>query len=265
MANPILKLFAGLNANVYRMSGGRIMGKMGASEICVVRMRGANSGKWRDVPLMHVPNGNGVILVASLGGAPKHPVWYYNLVAHPDIEVQVKQSTLKLRARLASPEEKAAVVAALRRRLSAVRGVSEADHARHPGLHLRPEVRSRRAEDQPGAARRRMLSLSIALLMAGYAVAADEPKGAVARTATGASRVAGRRCRDDPWSEHHRPARSGPTRVAVRLWVHTAEAGGGADALDGQPHRATTSSAWSSPNRSRNRGSSASSSKTRAT
>jgi deazaflavin-dependent oxidoreductase (nitroreductase family) len=109
MANPILKLFARLNAAVYRFSGGRLMGKMGASEICVVRMQGARSGKWRDVPLMYVPNGDGVILVASLGGAPNNPVWYHNLVAHPDIEVQVKESTRKLRSRLASPAEKAAV------------------------------------------------------------------------------------------------------------------------------------------------------------
>jgi len=109
MANPILKLFAALNASVYRMTGGRIMGKMGASDICVVRMQGARSGRWRDVPLMYVPNGDGVILVASLGGAPKNPMWYYNLVAHPDIEVQVKENTLRLRARLASSEEKAQV------------------------------------------------------------------------------------------------------------------------------------------------------------
>jgi len=109
MANPILKAFAKLNAAVYRMSGGRVMGKMGASDICVVRMQGARSNTWRDVPLMYVPNGAGVILVASLGGAPKNPVWYYNLVAHPDIEVQVKAATLKLRARLASATEKAAV------------------------------------------------------------------------------------------------------------------------------------------------------------
>ena len=109
MAHPILKLFAGLNAAVYRMSGGRLMGKMGASDICVVRMQGARSGKWRDVPLMYVPNGDGVILVASLGGAPKNPVWYYNLIAHPDIEVQVKDKNLALRARLASSQEKADV------------------------------------------------------------------------------------------------------------------------------------------------------------
>ena len=109
MTNPIIKLFSQMNASVYRMSGGRLMGNMGASAICVVRMQGARSNKWRDVPLMYVPNGDGVLLVASLGGAPKHPVWYHNLVAHPDIEVLVKDKTLKLRARIASAAEKAAL------------------------------------------------------------------------------------------------------------------------------------------------------------
>ena len=109
MTNPLIRVFSKLNASVYRASGGRLMGQMGASEICVVRMQGARSGTWRDVPLMYVPNGNGIVLVASLGGAPKNPVWYHNLVAHPDIEVLVKDQTRKLRARLASPAEKSAV------------------------------------------------------------------------------------------------------------------------------------------------------------
>ena len=56
---------------------------------------------------MYVPYEQGVLLVASLGGAPNHPTWYYNLVANPDIAVQVKAESLKLRARQASPEEKA--------------------------------------------------------------------------------------------------------------------------------------------------------------
>ena len=106
MANPILKLFAGLNAAVYRMSDGRIMGKMGSSDICVVRMQGARSGKWRDVPLMYVPNGAGVILVASLGGAPKHPVWYYNLLSYPEIELQDGPVRSRMRAREVHGEEK---------------------------------------------------------------------------------------------------------------------------------------------------------------
>jgi F420H(2)-dependent quinone reductase len=85
------------------------MGKFAGRDICVVTMKGAKSGKQRHVPLMYVPHQGGVILVASLGGAPKHPTWYYNLVANPDIEVQVRHRVLPLRARRASAEEKAGV------------------------------------------------------------------------------------------------------------------------------------------------------------
>jgi deazaflavin-dependent oxidoreductase (nitroreductase family) len=56
---------------------------------------------------MYVPYKDGVLLVASLGGAPKHPTWYHNLVSHPDVDVRVKDRTLKLRARIASAAEKA--------------------------------------------------------------------------------------------------------------------------------------------------------------
>lgn len=90
-------------------SGGAKMSKLNGYDICVVTMTGAKSGATRHVPLMYVPNGDGVVLVASLGGAPMHPTWYYNLVAHPDIEVHVKGKALQLRARIASSEEKAAV------------------------------------------------------------------------------------------------------------------------------------------------------------
>ncbi len=46
--------------------------------------RGNKSGKVRKTPLMRVEHGGEYALVASMGGAPKHPVWYHNLVAHPD-------------------------------------------------------------------------------------------------------------------------------------------------------------------------------------
>ena len=55
---------------------------------------------------MYVPCGDGVLLVASQGGAPKHPVWYHNLVAHPDIDVEYRGREMKLRARLATAEER---------------------------------------------------------------------------------------------------------------------------------------------------------------
>jgi deazaflavin-dependent oxidoreductase (nitroreductase family) len=101
--------FSKLQASRYRKSGGQKMPTLQGRDICLVTMKGAKSGATRHVPLMYVPHNQGVILVASLGGAPKHPVWYYNLVAHPDIDVQVGGKVLKLRARRASAAEKAEV------------------------------------------------------------------------------------------------------------------------------------------------------------
>lgn len=96
-------------ARRYLRSGGKKMPTLQGRDICVVTMKGAKSGATRHVPLMYVPYQNGVLLVASLGGAPKHPVWYHNLVANPDVEVFVKGESLALRARQASAQEKAEV------------------------------------------------------------------------------------------------------------------------------------------------------------
>ncbi len=67
------------------------------------------SGRTLTIPLMYVPHAEGVLLVASMGGAPRNPVWYRNLVKHPDIEVEHRGTRLKLRARLAEAAEKPAL------------------------------------------------------------------------------------------------------------------------------------------------------------
>ena len=72
-------------------------------------MTGAKSGRRLTIPLMHVPHRQGVLLVASVGGAPKNPVWHGNLVKHHDIEVRHRTNEMKLTARLARAEEKAAL------------------------------------------------------------------------------------------------------------------------------------------------------------
>jgi deazaflavin-dependent oxidoreductase (nitroreductase family) len=105
----LMKPFSRFNARRYIKSNGTSMGTLAGRDICVASMTGARSGKQRDVPLMYVPYKEGVILVASLGGAPKHPTWYYNLVKNPDIHVYVKGEKLALRARIADPAEKAEV------------------------------------------------------------------------------------------------------------------------------------------------------------
>ncbi len=104
-----VKLFARVNVWVYRLTGGRLMNTFSGCPICLVRMTGAKSGKKRWTPVMYVPYNEGIMLVASLGGAPKHPTWYYNMVAHPDVEVIVRSKRMSLTAREVFDEERAAV------------------------------------------------------------------------------------------------------------------------------------------------------------
>ncbi len=106
---PLMRLFSKFHARRYLKSSGGKMGQLAGRDVCVVTMIGARTGKTRHVPLMYVPYKEGVILVASLAGAPRHPTWYHNLLANPDVVVQVKAETLFLRARRASAEEKAEV------------------------------------------------------------------------------------------------------------------------------------------------------------
>lgn len=93
-------------APVNRLTGGRAFNTLGGDEVCFVTMKGAKSGRTITMPLMYVPYEGGVLLVASQGGAPKNPVWYNNLVKHPDIEVRHRTRRMKLRARLATAAEK---------------------------------------------------------------------------------------------------------------------------------------------------------------
>ena len=92
-----------------RLTGGRMFNSLGGDDVCFVTMKGAKSGRTLTIPLMYVPYREGVLLVASLGGAPQNPVWFNNLVKHPEIEVRHRGKQMKLRARQARAEEKPAL------------------------------------------------------------------------------------------------------------------------------------------------------------
>lgn len=70
---------------------------------------GRRSGQPRTTPLIYGRDGDRYVVVASRGGAPTHPAWYENLVAHPDIQVQVMADRFKARARTASKAERPAL------------------------------------------------------------------------------------------------------------------------------------------------------------
>jgi deazaflavin-dependent oxidoreductase (nitroreductase family) len=68
--------------------------------------RGRRSGEAHTLPLIYGRDGDRVLIVASRGGAPNHPSWYLNLLADPEVEVQVKGDRFHARAHPAGPDEK---------------------------------------------------------------------------------------------------------------------------------------------------------------
>ena len=77
--------------------------------VIIVTMRGNKSGKVRKIALMRVEHDGEYALVASKGGAPTHPVWYYNLAANPDqVTVQDGSEPFEVRVRQVTGEERAA-------------------------------------------------------------------------------------------------------------------------------------------------------------
>jgi F420H(2)-dependent quinone reductase len=91
---------------LYESSGGTQGTTMRDMPVVVVTSRGVKSGKLRKNPLMRVEHDGAYAAVASMGGAPKNPVWYYNIVADPHVEVQDGQVKQDMIAREVTGEEK---------------------------------------------------------------------------------------------------------------------------------------------------------------
>jgi deazaflavin-dependent oxidoreductase (nitroreductase family) len=105
---PFLRRAMGVHTLLYRVSGGRIghtIPGIGGRMLLLDHV-GAKSGTKRTAPLLYIPDGEDVVIVASKGGFPKHPAWYHNLMANPDTEVQVGTERRKVHARVATSEER---------------------------------------------------------------------------------------------------------------------------------------------------------------
>ena len=90
----------------YESSGGTDGLLLEGVPCVILTTTGRKTGKLRKSPLMRVEHDGTYAVVASMGGAPKHPVWYLNLLEHPDVTIQDGPEVRQARARVASPEEK---------------------------------------------------------------------------------------------------------------------------------------------------------------
>ena len=105
-AMPDFSLFGDEHVRQYEATGGKVGHDWNGTACLILRTIGRKSGETRKLPLIYGRDGKDYVLVASKGGAPDHPGWYRNLVAHPDVEIQVWDTVLPVRARTATVEEK---------------------------------------------------------------------------------------------------------------------------------------------------------------
>jgi deazaflavin-dependent oxidoreductase (nitroreductase family) len=95
------------NAEQYMASGGTEGTELKGRPVILLTTVGAKTGKLRKTPLMRVENNGEYAVVASLGGAPKHPVWYHNIKKNPRVELQDGEVTRDYDAREVFGDEKA--------------------------------------------------------------------------------------------------------------------------------------------------------------
>lgn len=108
LADIGFKTMSRVHRAIVHFSGGRVLGSAFGMPAVELHTVGRKSGRPRSTMLTApVVDGDRVVLVASKGGDDRDPDWYRNLVAHPDIELTMAGRRLPMRARRASPEEKA--------------------------------------------------------------------------------------------------------------------------------------------------------------
>ena len=109
---PFIRAMSAANVFVFRLTGGRLGAKFfkHGSPVGLLTTTGRKSGQKRVAPLIYLNDGPRVVLVASQGGMPKHPIWYLNLEQDPEVAFETREAGYRrYRARRASADEKRAL------------------------------------------------------------------------------------------------------------------------------------------------------------
>jgi len=90
----------------FRANGGKVGGQMENIPLLLVTMKGAKSGRTITLPLAYSKDGNRFVVIASYAGAPHNPSWYHNLVAHPDVTIELGGEKFQAKVSIAQGAER---------------------------------------------------------------------------------------------------------------------------------------------------------------
>ena len=102
-----LRWMGKLNVPLYRVSGGRLMGKVNEAPVLLLTTTGRKSGRQRTAPVVYLADGESYVVIGSNAGHSRTPAWSLNLKAAPEAEVEVGRRRVPVRARVAEGEERA--------------------------------------------------------------------------------------------------------------------------------------------------------------
>jgi deazaflavin-dependent oxidoreductase (nitroreductase family) len=90
----------------FRTNQGKVGGPFQGAPVLLLTTKGAKSGRQHTTPLMYLPDGERIVVFASMGGAPKNPAWFHNLVANPVTTVEANGEQFEARAIVAKGDER---------------------------------------------------------------------------------------------------------------------------------------------------------------
>jgi F420H(2)-dependent quinone reductase len=96
-----------LNVPVYRLSGGRLWGRVNKAPVLLLTTTGRKSGQQRTAPVVYLADGENLVVIGSNAGHSRAPAWSLNLKANPEAEVEVGRKRRSVRARIAEGDERA--------------------------------------------------------------------------------------------------------------------------------------------------------------
>jgi F420H(2)-dependent quinone reductase len=103
----LFKFFMSIYVGLYRLSRGKVGGRMAGTKVLLLTTTGRKSGKTHTAPLGFFDWQGGYVIVASNGGQPKHPAWYHNLKSHPQVTVQMFDQVIPVTAEVLTGEARA--------------------------------------------------------------------------------------------------------------------------------------------------------------
>lgn len=107
MAKSFFRIFMALGTYLYKISNGKIGGRLPGLEVLLLTTTGRKTGKKRTTPLGYFKDGQGsYVIIGSNAGFDSHPAWFYNLKSQPHVTIQIKDKQLDVNAEVAEPDKR---------------------------------------------------------------------------------------------------------------------------------------------------------------